>query len=329
MTSPQSIRTVFPVCIDILSVLVLQSTEPEIEKTLGKQMESNNKNPNLEQELRSVKKELVEKEAEIETYKSELGRLNQEVTKLLMGLDKDLASIRDVFKYIVPSRFPHINGFQFSSKYISGMRFNGDYIDIFEQKDRFKFNLIMSTTTGPSLTALLIGFLLKFGRDFGEHKASSPDDFINKVIDEIKDKKENPSDIQLACALVDKRTYEISCKTHGGIKCYFQSGDQKADKNTAIKVLTSEDQRENIKLNPYDRFVMASPGLFGAPNEKGQVFGAKPILESMEETSTTQSVHDLRNNIFHKLDRHLGGRKPMQDVSLVIMSVENNIIKLV
>ena len=288
-------------------------------------MKSDDKDLNLEHELRKVKKELVAKEAEIETYKSELGRLNQEVTKLLMGLDKDLASIRDVFKYIVPSRFPHIKGFQFSSKYVSGMRFNGDYIDIFEQKDRFKFNLIMSTTSGPSLTALLIGFLLKFGRDFGDQKASSPDDFIQKVIEEIKEKDENPTDIQLACALVDKRTYEITCRTHGGIKCYLQSGDEDGE----IKLLTPQDEEESLKLNPFDRFVMASPGLLGAPNEKGQVFGTQPIVESMEEISTAQSVHDLRNNIFHKLDRHLGGRKPMQDVSLVIMSVENNVIKLV
>lgn len=290
-------------------------------------MKSDDKDLNLEHELRKVKKELVEKEAEIETYKSELGRLNQEVTKLLMGLDKDLASIRDVFKYIVPSRFPHIKGFQFSSKYVSGMRFNGDYIDIFEQQDRFKFNLIMSTTSGPSLTALLIGFLLKFGRDFGDQKASSPDEFIKKVIDEIKEKNENPTEIQLACALVDKRTYEITCRTYGGIKCYLQSGE--GDEDSEIKLLTSKDEEEHIKLNPFDRFVMASPGLLGAPNEKGQVFGSKPVIESMEEISTAQSVHDLRNHIFHKLDRHLGGRKPMQDVSLVIMSVENNIIKLV
>lgn len=288
-------------------------------------MESDDKNLNLEHELRKVKKKLAEKELEIETYKSELGRLNQEVTKLLMGLDKDLSSIRDVFKYIVPSRFPHIKGFQFSSKYVSGMRFNGDYIDIFEQKDRFKFNLIMSTTSGPGLTALLIGFLLKFGRDFGDQKASSPDAFIDKVIEEIKDKNENPSDIQLACALVDKRTYELTCRMHGGIKCYIQSGEDE----TEVKLLSSKEEEKCIKLNPFDRFLMASPGLLGAPNEKGEVFGAKPIVESMEETPLTQSVHDLRNNIFYKLDRHLGGRKPMQDVSLVIMSVENNIIKLV
>ena len=280
----------------------------------------------LEQELRKLKSEIAEKDADLSFYKEELDRINQGLSKLLMGLDQDLTAIRTVFKYLVPSRFPHISGFKFSTKYISGMRFNGDYIDVFEQKDKFKFNLIMSTTSGPALTALLIGFLLKFGRDFGEVKGvTDPTEFLNRVLNEIKDKEENTADIQLACALINKRTYEMECKVHGGVKCYHQKGDQLDQVNQ----VGLNDKTETIKLNPYDRFVMVSPGLLGALNQSGNAFGSSPILDSMKSIPLTQSVHDLRNDVLYKLDRHLGGRKPMQDVSLIIVSVDNNVIKLV
>ena len=269
---------------------------------------------------------MAQKDADLSFYKEELDRINQGLSKLLMGLDQDLTAIRTVFKYLVPSRFPHISGFKFSTKYISGMRFNGDYIDVFEQKDKFKFNLIMSTTSGPALTALLIGFLLKFGRDFGDVKGiTDPTEFLNRVLKEIEDKEESPTDIQLACALINKRTYEVECRVHGGVKCYHQKGDQ-LDR---VIPIGKGDDSETIKLNAYDRFVMVSPGLLGALNQSGNAFGTGPVLDSMKSIPLTQSVHDLRNDILYKLDRHLGGRKPMQDVSLIIVSVDNNVIKLV
>jgi len=253
----------------------------------------------LEQELRKLKNELEQKNTDLAFYREELDRINQGLAKLLMGLDQDLTAIRTVFKYLVPSRFPHISGFQFSTKYISGMRFNGDYIDVFEQKDKFKFNLIMSTTSGPALTALLIGFLLKFGRDFGEEKGvTSPKDFLNRVVAEIKEKNEKPTDIQLACALINKRTYELECEIHGGVKCYFQQGDTPED----VLEINSKDGNKKIKLNSYDRFLLVSPGLLGALNQSGEAFGSAPVVNSI---------------------------KTMQDVSLIILSVDNNVIKLV
>ncbi|MGH1468872.1 MAG: PP2C family protein-serine/threonine phosphatase [Bdellovibrionales bacterium] len=287
-------------------------------------MDSDTKVAVLEQELSKVKKELSEREQDLSTYKNEIERLNMAVSKILMGLDGDLSLVRSIFKYLVPTQFPHISGFHFSTKFLSGMRFNGDYLDVFEQKDRFKFNLILSSSTGPSLTALLIAFLLKHGRDLGDGTAPSPVYFIDKVLEEIEAKKENPSEIQIACMLIDKKTYELTYKVHGTVACFLQDGETGGVVD--FKELSTETV---IKLKPYDRIVIASPGMVSAPDSKGNAFSTTPILKAMSSVPLTQSVHDLRNDIFHKLDQHLGGRRPMQDVSLIVVSVENNIIKLV
>ncbi len=278
----------------------------------------------LEQELSKVKKELLEREQDLSVYKNEIKKLSLAVSKILMGMDADLSLVKSVFKYLVPTQFPHIKGFNFSTKFQSGMRFNGDYLDVFEQKDKFKFNLILSSSKGPTLTALLIAFLLKFGRDLGDGTAPSPEVFIDRVVDEIKAKKESADEIQVACMLIDKKSYELTYKIHGGVSCFFQEGD-------SGKVLDFSDPGcgSVIKLKPYDRIVMASSGVIGALNSKGDAFSNTPILKAMADVPLTQSVHDLRNEIFHKLDQHLGGRRPMQDVSLIVVSVEKNIIKLV
>ena len=252
-------------------------------------------------------------------------RLNTVVSKILMGFDKDLDLVRSVFSFLVPTQFPHISGFHFSNKFLSGMRFNGDYLDVFEQKDRFKFNLIMASSRGPALTALLIAFLLKHGRDLGGGGAPSPSEFVAKVMQEIQDKNEKTTDIQLACMLIDKKTYELTHQIHGNVSCFFQDGETQKVKD--FKSLASTN--EKIILKPHDRIVMVSSGLISSTNSKGVVFSNSPVLESMATVPVTQSVHDLRNDIFHKLDQHLEGRRPLQDVSLIVMSVENNIIKLV
>lgn len=288
-------------------------------------MDSDTKIAILEQDLSKLKKELLEREQDLRTYKNEVKRLNAAVAKILLGFDKDLSLARNIFSYLVPTQFPHISGFHFSTKFLSGMRFNGDYLDVFEHRDRFKFNLIMSSSSGPTLTALLIAFLLKHGRDLGSNGAPSPDDFVDKVLAEIEDKNEKPSDIQLACLLIDKKTYELSYKVHGSVFCFYQDGE--TQKVTDFRDFQNPEGKMSLK--PYDRIVMASAGLISAQSSKGVVFSSSPILESMAGMPLTQSVHDLRNDVFHKLDQHLEGRRPLQDVSLIVMSVENNIIKLV
>jgi len=194
------------------------------------------------------------------------------------------------------------------------MRFNGDYLDVFEHRDRFKFNLIMSSSSGPALTALLIAFLLKYGRELGSNGAPKPVDFIDKVLAEIEDKNEKPADIQLACLLIDKKTYELSYKVHGSVFCFYQDGE--TQKVTDFRNFKKSEGK--LSLKPYDRIVMASTGLISAQNSKGVVFSSSPILESMAGMPLTQSVHDLRNDVFHKLDQHLEGRRPLQDVSLML-----------
>ena len=297
------------------------------ENNLGALVDSETKIALLEQDLSKLKKELLEREQDLRTYKDEVRRLNAAVAKILLGFDKDLSLARNIFSYLVPTQFPHISGFHFSTKFSSGMRFNGDYLDVFEHKDRFKFNLIMSSSSGPTLTALLIAFLLKHGRDLGSGKAPAPENFVDRVLAEIEDKNEKASDIQLACMLIDKKTYKLSFRIHGSVFCFHQDGE--SQKVNDFKDFGVESGEGSLSLKPYDRIVMASTGLISAQNSKGVVFSSSPILESMASMPLTQSVHDLRNDIFHKLDQHLEGRRPLQDVSLIVMSVENNIIKLV
>lgn len=293
------------------------------ENYLGDTVNSDKKLAEMEQNLRKLKNELFDREQDLSIYRAEVKRLNQALSEILAGMDQDIDMVKKIFKLLVPTQFPHISGFHFSTKFMSGMRFNGDYLDVFEQKDRFKFNLIMSSSSGPSLTALLIAFLLKFGRDLNG-VAASPETFVERVLQEIKEKNEKASEIQLACLLVDKKRYEMSYCLHGSITCLYQCGE-----TAQVQDLSERTQKTSIKLKPYDRLVMVSPGLLGAQDSQGRVFSSTAVLEAMAQTPLSQSVHDLRNEVFYKLDRHLGERKPMQDVSLIVMSVSNNIIKLV
>lgn len=277
----------------------------------------------LEQKIAQLTQDLNDRERDLEVYQSEIERLNGAVSELLMGLDRDLGVLRNIFRFLIPTQFPHISGFNFSTKFVPGMRFNGDYIDIFEHRDRFKFNLIMSSSSGSALTALLIAFLLRHGRDLDRGGAPSPEVFVKKVLEEIEAKELSLADIQLSCFLVDKRTYSMSYSAHGQIHAFFQEGV-----SGKVKDLCENGQGE-ISLQAQDRLVVISPGLVGCPSESGAPFSLTPVLESLAQVPRTQSVHDLRNDIFFRLDQHLGDRRPLHDLSIIVMSVDDNIIKLV
>lgn len=277
----------------------------------------------LENKLVELSSELEERNKDLSVYKEEISRLNHILSEIILGLDRDLDTVRNIFKFLVPTQFPHISGFNFSTKFVPGLRFNGDYVDVFEHYDKFKFNLILSSSTGSALTALLIAFLLKYGREKDGEKAPTPEEFVSKILKEIKTKGQSLADIQLSCLTVDRRTYNLTYKIHGKVFSLFQNGE-----TGEVIELNSVKKESEIKLKSFDRIVLVSPGIVACPNEKGQPFSMTPIVESLASVPRTSSAHDLRNSIFFKLDQHLAGRRPMHDTSLIVMTVDDNVIKL-
>src|SRR5436189_206546 len=80
--------------------------------------------------------ELKERQTDLKRFREELSKANARLEALIQQLDGELKMAHVIQKVLVPTEFPHISGFEFSTKFVPSHLAGGDYFDIFEHDDR-------------------------------------------------------------------------------------------------------------------------------------------------------------------------------------------------
>jgi serine phosphatase RsbU (regulator of sigma subunit) len=78
----------------------------------------------------------------------------------------------------------------------------------------------------------------------------------------------------------------------------------------------SASRPESIELQPGDQFILYSDGLLEAENQEGQAFGYALLFESLAAAGEDGRMDSVKA----ALERHMGGAKPHDDVSLMLVS---------
>src|SRR6186997_1220445 len=92
--------------------------------------------------ISELEQEVKERQADLRRFREELGKANQKLEGLIGQLHTEVKLAHVIQKALVPTEFPHINGFEFSTKFVPSSISGGDYFDIFEHEDRFRFGVI-------------------------------------------------------------------------------------------------------------------------------------------------------------------------------------------
>src|SRR5580698_8296333 len=83
-----------------------------------------------------LEEEVRERQADLKRFREELGKANQRLETLIEQLHQEVKLAHVIQKILVPTEFPHISGFEFSTKFFPSHISGGDYFDIFEHQDR-------------------------------------------------------------------------------------------------------------------------------------------------------------------------------------------------
>ncbi|MGE3758564.1 MAG: sigmaB regulation protein RsbU, partial [Pseudobdellovibrionaceae bacterium] len=115
----------------------------------------------LQAKIADLERELSQKEEDLVRFRKELVKTNGTLEALIAQLSGELKMAHLIQKVLAPTEYPHISGIEFSSKFIPGVRSGGDYFDIFEHEDKFRFGIIVASASGYSMSALFLSVLLK------------------------------------------------------------------------------------------------------------------------------------------------------------------------
>ena len=287
----------------------------------------------LLERIQELEEEVRERQVDLKRFREELGKANQRLEAMIERLNQEVKLAHVIQKILVPTEFPHISGFEFSTKFFPSHISGGDYFDIFEHEDRFRFGVIVSSASGHAMSALLLGVLLKMTGQLEAKRGSDPHQVLKGMHEQLVAHMSPEDQADVFYALVDRRSYEMRFVRAGKVIVLHQNAVNGQVQTLDAEVgplnsgFVSPAQSEALSLGPRDRLVICSRGLSEARNAKNESYGMERVTRSLL-SGPKRGVHELRNHILYEVHKFAQGTEPIRDQTLLVLEVKDKVIKL-
>ncbi len=287
----------------------------------------------LNERIAELKLELVQKDLELKRYRFELQKTNTQLEKFIIEMSQELKLASLIQKLLSPTEIPNIPGIEFSTKFLPGIKSGGDYFDIFEHEDRLKFGILLSSSSGYTMSALFLSVLMKLSGQIEARRGLDPDKVISLIATEIIPHIQKQDTASLFYGIVDRRSYELKYSSVGNIAglLQIQGQDQPSWLEPSAGPLHKDFQElplaQTIPLGPRDRLILCTEGVWTASSNEGENFGKDRLIKSLLRTPPS-GVHDLRNEILFQVEQFTQASEPKRDQTVVVTEVKDKVIKL-
>lgn len=269
--------------------------------------------------------ELSGKNDEVMIYRQELIKFSKQLDSLMSGISVDMKFLNEIQKVLAPTNFPNIPGFEVSRKFVYGTKSGGDYFDFFEFEDKFRFGVLVASSSGYAMSALFLSFILKFSNALQAKKGIPPDQILQKLGEEIKAAAAEKDLTHAFYGIMDRRNFSFQFCTVGKILAFYMAPQKPAQ---ILKSETSPFGQQfsekliaaNLDVEPNSRLCIVTDGL-------SDVLGTEKITHILSENSK-MSVHEIRNELLFQAQRKTGLAEPLRDQTVVVINVTGQVIKL-
>lgn len=287
----------------------------------------------LKERISELEHELAVKEAELHRYRLELTKANTAVEKMIAQVSQEIRFAQLMQKYLSPTEFPNVHGFEFSTKFLPGTRSGGDYFDIFEHEDKLKFGILISSASGYVLSSLLLSMIIKLSSEIEARRGLEPHKLVAQLAKDVVPSIQSEDKASVFYGVIDRRNYEIQYCSVGNIDGFLQvqGQDGLVELNptgpSLSKDFNTEPQSRTLQLNPRDRLILATEGLKMSQNALGVAWGSQNLVDAINR-APKHGVHELRNEILFANEKYSGKSEPVRDQTLIVTEVKDRVIKL-
>lgn len=287
----------------------------------------------LKSRIEELEDALIQKDKELDRYRSELLKTNQSLEKIISDLSQELKWVSIIQKALAPTQIPNIPGFEFSSKFTPGQSGGGDYFDIFEHDDRLKFGILLSSASGYSMSALFLSVLMKVSGRIEAKKGIQPQQALEILAQEMTPHLQAKDEASIFYGVVDRRSFDLCYTALGDLAVFHQpqGQDKLVRLEPAAKALSMKNSGgfidHTIQLGPRDRLILCSDGCVTAPNASGEAFGMDRLQKAVLRAPRS-GVHDIRNEILFRIEQFSETTEPLRDLTVLVIEVNDRVIKL-
>lgn len=287
----------------------------------------------LKMRIKELEDDLQSKHNDLSIYRSELIKANQILQDMIVQTQSQLSWAMKIQHRLVPTAFPNISGFEFSTKFLASTKSGGDYFDIFEHRDKMRFGILMSSSSGFGMSSLFLSIVLKLSMEMEEAKGKNPSKVLEQIKQEFSQEINTKDSSHVFYGVMDKRTYEFTYSAAGDLVLLHyskNSGQLSALEHMENPVSVSSQgvfDQFKLALNSKDKIILCSPGFLKLTNIDGDIFGYDQLVSAVKN-KIDLDVHELRNEIFFRAEQFTKGVPYPRDLTVVVMEVKDRVIKL-
>lgn len=288
----------------------------------------------LQERIQRLEEELARKDQDLKIYRQELAGANKQLEQLIVQVHDQLQQAHAIQKYLVPTEFPNIQGFDFSTKFKPSSVSGGDYFDIFEHHDKMRFGIFLSSASGYGMSALFLSVLMKMTFEIEDRKSRDPTQVMKEIIAELKTQSKESDQSAVFYGVFDRRKFQLTYSNVGQPLCiYHQASTNKIEllegSPTPFSLenakLEQSLQNRVVDLEPKDKLIFCSSGFLNLKNVDEETWGLEEIL-SIVKKNINSDVHALRNEIFYQASQF--SSEQTKDLTALVIEVKDRIIKL-
>jgi sigma-B regulation protein RsbU (phosphoserine phosphatase) len=287
----------------------------------------------LKERVRELEQEVLDRENDVASYRQELLSANRKLERLIAELNQELKVVHAIQKCLLPTEFPNIQGFEFSSKFIPSSHRGGDYFDIFEHDDRSRFGVMAASSSGHMMSALLLSVLLKVTGQSEARRGKEPNVLMKHICSDLKTQMEEQDQADIFYGLIDRKTSTLRYSKAGSVIALrydfveaelqlLNEGDPALRAEGEVNFASHE-----VPLNPRDRIIICTRGLIESKSLEGEDFGKDRLFRTIKE-SVTKDVHVFRNHVLYQIQKFSAGQEPLRDMTFLVMEVKDRVIQL-
>ncbi|HRK08664.1 MAG TPA: SpoIIE family protein phosphatase [Pseudobdellovibrionaceae bacterium] len=291
-------------------------------------------NAKLRARVQELEDEVRAREADLRVFREQLLAVNTQLEKLIGQVAEDLKMAAAIQKVLIPTEFPNIPGFEFSSKFVPSPISGGDYFDIFEHEDRMRFGLVMAASSGYGMSSLLLSVLLKMTSSLEAKRGTAPEQVLLTLGQEMAPSLSEKDSASIFYAVVDRRTLEMHYtnvgRVFGGVLRAATGKFERLNSEDAAlsaATATSPRPRHTLQLEARDRLFLATPGVAATKAANGEILGEERVFKAML-AAPRSGVHDWRNELLYQVEKHRGEIDLPQDVTVMVIEVKDRLIRL-
>ena len=280
----------------------------------------------IKKDLQDLQKALTEKSSEATAYKNQLIQFSAQLDQIISKEYEQVQTLSALQKKLTPTETPQFPGFHISKKFVFGSKYGGDYFDIFEHEDKYRFGVLLASSSGYAMSALLLSLILKMTHIMEAKKGAAPSLVLKQISEELKALANAKDQSQVLYGIIDRRKLTLNFCACGRILGFYSSpfkGLMKISTDSAGLGSAQQPHFNDIELElePGGSLTFVTEGVL-------DLLTADEIAAEISSKVGHKSVHDIRNDILVRAQIKSGLENPLRDQTVVVIEVKENIIKL-